>query len=1311
MPSSDGPPPLPPPSGEPPTLPGSVPDISDELIPRQISGNSTDSLGSFGESSSPSGELPAPKRSNDPAQDSQISKLEDFQKETSNKEDFEVRKPGWRPLGWELGDAWSIQPHEEPHIECHPKNRKTSWCAAGGLGAPDLPPTRVSNDDLQEAALRGDLGLVRRLILCGASVNAPMQPESMDEFMTLLHLLCSKPEMPNGTRIVNEVIRAAADVDARSSSGLTPLILACRHKHIGAVELLMDYQAKTDPVCDEGRNAMCYAVLRDLDIAASDRLCCELVTLLFNVRADLDAGGTTPPIVEAVKQLNGSAVSLLVGFGAQPLGLSEAIAAAPLKLIQTLTNAEANPFVKDLTGKTPMDLALNRGDHEIMDLLRDFIADLQRRHHPHLQTPLEPGYDDIGIFDPDDNGGQWVPSSDSSYAGRRNTFRQSVRSPMMGRHVITRGKSVYDALPQAELTQLQGAWKIVRSLCRKLTKHRHFQIVMGVMLVFALFIVDLWVICNISASVVLDILLVIVFSVFLFEFMIQIIGFWRVYVFSFYFWMDFCGMISVMLDISVIRETMTIFQGDDGAKGGSSDGVVMRAARMAKLGARAGRFTKLVKFLRFLPGIHHTEAGSGTAKVITQALNTELAWKVSCLIIMVVIFLPMFDIVTYPTHDFSLEAWAQQLQDSVVNHPEEMEELVSDLDQFYSGKDYFPFEAACVFANNTVVHYSFSRPSPDNIASIVEVSSSDKRVTVKFDFGGELRKECTYRIGLVISIMIVLMAASLYITNAVTAIALLPLEDLFRKVQGTAEKIFSSLVSVGGQSAKDGQAQKTDEDDDDERDPETAIYGETKLLEQVITKISKVSALLMKKHPLDAEHLAGMDEADRAVLQGYQVVPAVPEMLSAEDKIREEDQSDAGIDEILNVYLEGVDLTIDALVDWDFNPFDLHERQKHAVCLTFLLYHRSSCPNDHISNVDLQRNYDNFITTCSVSYGSHKDVPYTNWNHAVDVCFTLFNIMKITRMSRYLGAVDRFGLLVAGMAHDIGHPGRNNGFLVSTGHEIAVRYNDSSPLENMHVATLFEMSKLPDHDIFAGMSRMQYQDVRYLCIQAILYTDCHKHFSLVKEIQVAYESKAELCDAAEWDYATEDEEEFNFPGSEIVDYYKTVEIQSLLKSSLLHFCDISNPLKPWKLAQMWADQVCEEFFRQGDAMMELGMPVQKLHDRGNANKPYSQIGFIEFFCGPMVLALNSLLPPLDFCVRQLTSNAEEWVEKWSSETIPTPDDDEQARVLERVAKMATKNRMTSFTPIGQTAQMLSVVSTNTRSTTDVTQRASFGLMS
>merc|ERR1719265_2132401 len=86
--------------------------------------------------------------------------------------------------------------------------------------------------------------------------------------------------------------------------------------------------------------------------------------------------------------------------------------------------------------------------------------------------------------------------------------------------------------------------------------------------------------------------------------------------------------------------------------------VVMRAARVARLGARAGRFTKLVKLLRFLPGMQEdTRRSRCTAKTMSGALMASLSTRTSCLMILMVMLLPLFDMATYPESDFSMQVW------------------------------------------------------------------------------------------------------------------------------------------------------------------------------------------------------------------------------------------------------------------------------------------------------------------------------------------------------------------------------------------------------------------------------------------------------------------------------------------------------------------------------------------------------------------------------------------------------------------------------------------------------------------------------
>ncbi len=48
-------------------------------------------------------------------------------------------------------------------------------------------------------------------------------------------------------------------------------------------------------------------------------------------------------------------------------------------------------------------------------------------------------------------------------------------------------------------------------------------------------------------------------------------------------------------------------------------------------------------------------------------------------------------------------------------------------------------------------------------------------------------------------------------------------------------------------------------------------------------------------------------------------------------------------------------------------------------------------------------------------------------------------------------------MILAGLAHDVGHPGVNNPFLILSKHDLALRYNDKSPLENMHASVLYEI--------------------------------------------------------------------------------------------------------------------------------------------------------------------------------------------------------------------------------------------------------------
>merc|ERR1719456_1218692 len=143
----------------------------------------------------------------------------------------------------------------------------------------------------------------------------------------------------------------------------------------------------------------------------------------------------------------------------------------------------------------------------------------------------------------------------------------------------------------------------------------------------------------------------------------------------------------------------------------------------------------------------------------------------------------------------------------------------------------------------------------------------------------------------------------------------------------------------------------------------------------------------------------------------------------------------------------------------------------------------------------------------------------------------------------------------------------------------------------------------------------------------------------------------------------------DFPPREVVDIFSEPDKKKLIRNLLLHFCDVSNPCKPFDICKMWAWAIIDEFFLQGDKEKELGITVQPLNDREKVNRPYSQAGFIEFFVAPFVFATVRLLPPLVMCTDQMMYNLKDWCEEWVSTTVPTPDHEEQSKLQDRVAKL------------------------------------------
>jgi len=187
--------------------------------------------------------------------------------------------------------------------------------------------------------------------------------------------------------------------------------------------------------------------------------------------------------------------------------------------------------------------------------------------------------------------------------------------------------------------------------------------------------------------------------------------------------------------------------------------------------------------------------------------------------------------------------------------------------------------------------------------------------------------------------------------------------------------------------------------------------------------------------------------------------------------------------------------------------------------------------------------------------------------------------------------------LLAAISHDVGHPGLTNAYLVATSHELAIRYNDVSPLENMHARVALDLARpwmetLPPEDRRAG---------RALWIDLLLATDMKHHAGAIFDMQRALQ-KAQAAGGV-------------YDAAEPAHQHETLKI-------FIHACDVSNPAKPWATYMKWTDLVMEEFWKQAELEAENGL-APTMPRKQNTDLAKFQLGFIGFI-RPLFATANQI---------------------------------------------------------------------------------------
>uniref|UniRef100_A0A673MRU2 Phosphodiesterase n=1 Tax=Sinocyclocheilus rhinocerous TaxID=307959 RepID=A0A673MRU2_9TELE len=272
---------------------------------------------------------------------------------------------------------------------------------------------------------------------------------------------------------------------------------------------------------------------------------------------------------------------------------------------------------------------------------------------------------------------------------------------------------------------------------------------------------------------------------------------------------------------------------------------------------------------------------------------------------------------------------------------------------------------------------------------------------------------------------------------------------------------------------------------------------------------------------------------------------------------------------------------------------------------------------------------DTFITyLMTLEDHYHADVAYHNNIHAADVTQSAHVLLSTPALEAVFTDLEILAAIFASAIHDVDHPGVSNQFLINTNSELALMYNDSSVLENHHLAVGFKLLQEENCDIFQNLTKKQRQSLRKMVIDIVLATDMSKHMNLLADLKTMVETK-----------------KVTSSGVLLLDNYSD-RIQVL--QNMVHCADLSNPTKPLQLYRQWTDRIMEEFFSQGDRERERGMEISPMCDKHNASVEKSQVGFIDYIVHPLWETWADLVhPDAQDILDTLEDNRE-----WYQSTIP-----------------------------------------------------------
>ncbi|KAK9839551.1 hypothetical protein WJX84_002829 [Apatococcus fuscideae] len=326
--------------------------------------------------------------------------------------------------------------------------------------------------------------------------------------------------------------------------------------------------------------------------------------------------------------------------------------------------------------------------------------------------------------------------------------------------------------------------------------------------------------------------------------------------------------------------------------------------------------------------------------------------------------------------------------------------------------------------------------------------------------------------------------------------------------------------------------------------------------------------------------------------------------------------------------LPAVESTLQTAGRWHFDAFQLEEATSGRPLSSLGFY--------LIGKLNLVREFDldvirlaRFLRRVEDGYLPN---PYHNKTHAADVLQSQFMLLTAGGLGRR--AADPLILLAAVLSaiiHDLDHKGVNNDFLIRQSHELAIVYNDMSPLENHHLSEAFRIMRRKECNFLKRISKEKQIKLRKMMIEMVLGTDMKQHWTIMSRFQTKLQVKihTNITTAS----ASPDDSPFN--SNSEADRFLVLQMG-------LKCADVGHLAAGWEVHKRWVACLEEELFLQGDQERALHVNVSPLMDRSKNGITKSQVGFFDLVAVPLFRSWCAVFNDASPMLKAVESNRHEW---------------------------------------------------------------------